>query len=178
MVTGGPDVGNLRVARRATIPNGPAPMRTTLNRREFLAGIAVLPIVTAISAHPKSKAPRPPMTVYKAPSCDCCRKWVTHVEKAGFKVTVKDMDNVDPIKRDVGVPAALASCHTAVVGKYIIEGHVPSDLIDKLLADQPAARGLTIPGMPQSAPGMDIPGQKYTVLLFTADGKTKQYATR
>ena len=133
------------------------------------------PIVTAL---PVTRRARPPMTVYKSPSCGCCKDWVKHVEKGGFKVTVKDLADVNPIKKDMGVPLALASCHTAVVGAYVIEGHVPADLIDKMLAAKPAWRGLTIPGMPQSAPGMDIPGQKYDVLLFTSDGKTKVYASR
>jgi hypothetical protein len=152
-------------------------MNRILDRRNFLAVFAATPIVTALHVRAQKPA-RPPMTVYKSPTCGCCSKWISHVEKAGFKVTVKDLENVDPIKRDLGVPAALASCHTAVVGKYLVEGHVPADLIDKMLAEAPAFRGLTIPGMPQSAPGMDIPGQKYTVLLFTPDGKTKPYATR
>jgi hypothetical protein len=149
-------------------------MTAKLNRREFLIRLAVAPIVTAL---PLSRA-RPPMTVYKSPTCGCCKEWVKHVEKAGFKVTVKDLVDVNPIKKDLGLPLALASCHTAVVGAYLIEGHVPADLIDKLLAEKPKARGLTIPGMPSSAPGMDIPGQKYDVLIFTSDGKTKIYASR
>lgn len=155
-------------------PNG-------LNRREFLirlaaAPLAVAPIVTALPA----RRVRPPMTVYKSPTCGCCKAWVTHVEKAGFKVTVKDMPdaNLAALKKDLGMPQALASCHTAVLGAYLIEGHVPADLIDKLLAEKPAGRGLAIPGMPPSAPGMDIPGTKYDVLLFTSDGKTKVYASR
>lgn len=120
------------------------------------------------------------MTVYKSASCGCCKKWVEHVEKAGFRVTVKDVPdaNLGSIKADLGLPAALASCHTAVVGAYLVEGHVPADLIDKLLAEKPAVRGLTIPGMPASAPGMDIPGTKYDVLAFTVDGKTRVYASR
>ena len=146
-----------------------------VSRREFLVRLAVAPIVTAL---PLPKRARPPMTVYKTPTCGCCKDWVKHVEKAGFKVTSKDLADVNPIKKDLGLPLALASCHTTVVGAYLIEGHVPADLIDKLLAEKPKARGLTIPGMPQSAPGMDIPGQKYDVLLFTTDGKTKIYASR
>jgi len=123
---------------------------------------------------------RPPMTVYKSPSCGCCKNWVAHVQKAGFTVTIKDVADVDPVKRDLGVPAALASCHTAVLGAYVIEGHVPADVIDRLLAEKPAGRGLAVPGMPQSAPGMDVPGSKdhYDILLFTAAGKTSVYAKR
>jgi hypothetical protein len=146
------------------------------NRREFLMRIAVTPIVTAMPA----RRARPPMTVYKSPTCGCCEKWVEYVEKAGFKVTVKHLPDsgMSAIKKDLGVPAALASCHTAVIGAYLIEGHVPADLIDRILAEKPAGRGLTIPGMPASAPGMDLPGTRYDVLLFTSDGKTKVYASR
>ena len=83
------------------------------------------------------------------------------------------------IKRSFGVPAALESCHTARIGKYTIEGHVPADLITRLLAEQPTGRGLTVPGMPFSAPGMDgTPKQAYDVLLFDAAGKTRVYASR
>jgi hypothetical protein len=152
-------------------------MSAPLHRRDFLALFAALPIVSALDFRPKTGT-RPPMTVYKTPTCGCCRDWVKHVEKAGFKVTVKDMDNVDPVKRDLGLPASLAPCHTAVLGRYVIEGHVPADLIDKLLAQKSNARGLAVPGMPRSAPGMDIPGEKYDVLLIAADGKTSVYATR
>lgn len=155
-------------------------MSAFLDRRDFLARFAAVPIVTALGMRPKKlrDQARPRMTVYKTPACGCCGKWVTHVEKAGFKVTVKDVESTDAIRKEMGVPAALGSCHTAIVGKYIVEGHVPADLIDKMLAQQPAARGLTIPGMPASAPGMDMPGQKYDVLLFTSDGKTSVYASR
>lgn len=152
-------------------------MNSALDRRTFLARFAAFPIVTAIAfgARPAAKAP---ITVYKSASCGCCKKWVEHVEKAGFKVTAHDVEDVDKIKRDMGVPAALASCHTAVVGAYLIEGHVPADLIDKLLAEKPKARGLAVPNMPASSPGMDMPGGRFDVLLFQADGKTTVYARR
>lgn len=148
----------------------------SVGRREFLARLAVLPIASGIAV--AQQAPRPTMTVYKSPTCTCCSKWVAHVRKAGFTVVTKDLDDLDAIKKDLGVPGALGSCHTGVVGAYVIEGHVPADLIDKLLAEKPRARGLTIPGMPASAPGMDVPGQPYAVLLFTAEGKTSVYARR
>jgi hypothetical protein len=152
-------------------------MNSLLDRRTFLARFASLPIVTAIAfgAKPAAKAP---ITVYKSATCGCCKEWVKYVEKAGFKVTVHDVEDVDKIKRDMGVPVALASCHTALAGAYVLEGHVPADLIDKLLAEKPAGRGLAVPGMPASAPGMDQPGGKYDVLLFTSDGKSRVYARR
>jgi hypothetical protein len=151
-------------------------MNSSLDRRAFLARFAALPIVTAIAFG--TKPAKAPITVYKSSTCGCCKEWVKHVEKAGFKVTVHDVEDMDKIKRDMGVPAALASCHTAVVGAYLIEGHVPADLIDKLLTEKPAGRGLAVPGMPASSPGMDLPGGKFDVLLFTRDGKSKVYAKR
>jgi hypothetical protein len=155
-------------------------MTLPLDRRGFLTRFAMLPIVTGLELSTRRKAPRPPMTVYKSPTCGCCKKWIEHVEKAGFRVTVKDLPDVSGIKRDMGVPAALASCHTALVGAYVIEGHVPADLIDKLLADKPVARGLAVPGMPGSSPGMDVPGsnEHFDVMLFTAEGKSRVYAKR
>jgi hypothetical protein len=151
-------------------------MNYSMDRRAFLTRFSALPIVTAIAFG--AKPAKAPITVYKSPTCGCCKKWVEHVEKAGYKVTAHDVDDVDKIKRDMGVPPAMASCHTAVVGAYVIEGHVPADLIDKLLAEKPAGRGLAAPGMPPSSPGMDLPGPKFDVLLFTSDGKFKVYARR
>jgi hypothetical protein len=120
------------------------------------------------------------MTVYKEPTCGCCTKWVDHVKDAGFKVTVRDVKDMAPIKKDLGVPAALTSCHTAVVGAYLVEGHVPADLIDKMLAEKASGRGLAVPGMPSGSPGMEVGGTpaRYEVLLFTPDGKTKVFARR
>jgi hypothetical protein len=120
----------------------------------------------------------PPMTVYKSPSCGCCVKWVEYMRKAGFAVTERNVDDVTPIKRERGVPEELYSCHTAVTGDYIFEGHVPADLVQRVLRERPAIRGLAAPGMPQSAPGMDMGHERYQIMSFTRDGKTKRYATR
>jgi hypothetical protein len=91
------------------------------------------------------------------------------------------VSDVDPIKRRHGVPPKLESCHTAIVGGYVIEGHVPADLIDRLLAERPRVVGLAVPGMPPGAPGMDVPGQpaqRYEVLIFDAKGETRVFASR
>jgi hypothetical protein len=157
-------------------------MNSFVNRREFLSRLAAAPIVTGLGIGARQRGARPAMTVYKSPSCGCCGDWVDHVKDAGFKVTVRDIADVDPIKRDLGVPANLGSCHTAVVGPYVLEGHVPADLVDKLLADKPAgARGLAVPGMPIGSPGMEVPGRpadKYDVILFNNDGRTRVFARR
>ena len=122
----------------------------------------------------------PPMTVYKDPNCGCCAEWVSHVRKAGFVVTVRDTADMSSVKASFGVPSALESCHTARVGAYAIEGHVPADLIQKLIREKPVARGLAVPGMPQGSPGMEqgAPKDAYEVLLFDKAGKTRVFASR
>src|SRR3990172_3983402 len=87
------------------------------------------------------------ITVYKSPTCGCCNKWVTHLEQHGFSVAAHDVADVNRVKAQLGVPPTLGSCHTAVVGGYVIEGHVPADLIARLLAQPPAVAGVAVPGM-------------------------------
>ncbi|WP_343866307.1 DUF411 domain-containing protein [Caenispirillum bisanense] len=110
------------------------------------------------------------MEVWKSPSCGCCGGWIDHMKAEGFSVIVHDLDDVTPVKDRLGVEPELASCHTAVIDGYVIEGHVPASDVRRLLAERPKATGLTIPGMPQSAPGMDMPGEPYEVLLFSPGG--------
>jgi hypothetical protein len=162
------------------------------NRRAFLAIAAQLGIASLaglvgardLVAQPSPKRPTivalPPLTVYKDPNCGCCTEWVAHVRKAGFVVTVRDTADMSSVKASFGVPVALESCHTARVGAYAIEGHVPADLIQKLLREQPVARGLAVPGMPMGSPGMEQGSQKdaYDVILFDKAGKTRVYASR
>ncbi|MBK1839286.1 DUF411 domain-containing protein [Azospirillum sp. YIM B02556] len=115
--------------------------------------------------------------VWKAASCECCEGWVRHMRTAGFDVTVHTVDDVTPMKRMAGVPDELASCHTARVGGYVLEGHVPADDVKRLLTERPQARGLAVPGMPQDAPGMDMgSGQPYQVMLFGAAGGPQVFA--
>lgn len=117
--------------------------------------------------------------VYKNAACGCCGKWVEHLRSNGFTPVVHEMDNVDPIREKFGVPKELASCHTAQVSGYAIEGHVPADLIRKLLKEHPKARGLAVPSMVPGSPGMEG-SQKvdYAVLLIKEDGSTTTYAKR
>jgi hypothetical protein len=120
----------------------------------------------------------PVITVYKSPTCGCCKTWVEHVKAAGFTVEVHDLDNLSDIKADAGVPAGARSCHTAIVGGYAIEGHVPAATIQRLLKEKPEVAGLAVAGMPVGSPGMEVPGQaadKYDVLAFKADGSTSVY---
>jgi len=116
------------------------------------------------------------MTVWKSASCGCCGHWVEHMRNAGFSLKVVDVYDVSPIKTEQGVPNDLQSCHTAVIDGYVIEGHVPAPAVTRLLAERPQAKGLAVPGMPQSAPGMDHGNAPYEVVLFgLTGGETKIY---
>lgn len=121
----------------------------------------------------------PLMVVNKNASCGCCKAWVEHMRKAGFTVEVHDLDNLDPVKTRVGIPAGKGSCHTAEVGGYFVEGHVPAADVKRLLALKPDAKGLVLPGMPMGSPGMEMPDgstQPYTVELVQRDGTTSVFA--
>jgi hypothetical protein len=121
----------------------------------------------------------PPVTAYKSPTCGCCAKWVEHLRKAGFDVTVKDVPNVGEVKLANGVPPELASCHTALVGGYVIEGHVPADLVQRLLREKPAITGIAVPGMPMGSPGMEGSyADRYNIVAFEKGGKQRVYASR
>lgn len=119
------------------------------------------------------------VVVHKSPYCGCCGLWIEHMREAGFAVEVRNVDNLNPIKQRVGVPAAKRSCHTAQVGNYFIEGHVPAEDVKRLLVEQPDARGLVVPGMPKGSPGMEVPDgsiDAYTVELVANDGSTSAFA--
>lgn len=117
------------------------------------------------------------MTVYRSPSCSCCGRWLEHMKKNGFAVKDIKTEEMDRIKREQGVPEALQSCHTALVGGYVVEGHVPAGDVAELLKKQPKAAGLTVPGMPMGTPGMEMGAKKdpFAVLEFDKDGKTRVF---
>ena len=142
-----------------------------------IASVAAL--VTAAAAF-STPAPKPiPLVIYKNPACGCCHKWVDYLQANGFQVTVIDTSNMEPIKARYGVSQNLASCHTAKVGGYVIEGHVPADLIQRLVREHPPVAGLTVPGMVAGSPGMEGPNpQHYDVLSFDPSGNTRVYARR
>ena len=155
-------------------------MPRSFSRREFLTrGAAAAAAAAAFPAILGATAATP-MVVYKDPNCGCCKNWVTLMRAAGFEVSVRDTPDVQSIKRRYQVPAALASCHTALVGGYVVEGHVPADLISRLLKEKPKILGLAVPGMPVGSPGMEMGGQKdaYDVLTFDASGKSAVFARR
>lgn len=127
----------------------------------------------------QSAAQATDIVVYKSPSCGCCKKWVSHLEKNGYSIEVHNQYDMSPIKAEYDVPRRLQSCHTAKVGDYVIEGHVPADEIDRLLKEKPQITGLAVPGMPMGSPGMEGPRKDaYDVLSFTKNGKTTVYANR
>ena len=140
---------------------------------------------TATAAGPSADAPAgataalPAMTVRKHPSCGCCSVWIEHVRAAGFPVEALDVEDMATVKRAAGVPDAMASCHTAEVDGYVIEGHVPAEDILRLLRERPPARGLAVPGMPLGSPGMEHPSgvvHPYSVMLVLPDGSTREFS--
>jgi hypothetical protein len=150
---------------------------TSLGRRKLLIAMASLPLAGAAAA----QAPKVLVEVWKDPNCGCCKDWVAHLESSGFAVKVNEHGN-DTMRAKLGIPQKLGSCHTALVGGYAVEGHVPASDIRRLLKEKPVAVGLTVPGMPVGAPGMDGPAygkrrDPYDVLLVLKSGDARVYAS-
>ena len=143
-------------------------MMKSMTRHLFVRILATLPLL-AVSLAP---AAGPQVIVYKTVTCGCCGKWVEHLKAKGFEPVVKDVPSTAEYRRQYGVPDKLQSCHTATVGGYTIEGHVPAADIHRLLKTKPQGKGLAVPGMPLGSPGMEA-GRRdaYSVLLFQADGR-------
>lgn len=141
-----------------------APARTSATART--------PATTAPAQNTANK-----VVVYKSPTCGCCGQWVTYMRNNGFTVEVHDQDDVSPIKQASGVPQALQSCHTAQVGGYVVEGHVPVEAIRRLLRERPQITGIAVGGMVTGTPGMEMGSRKdpYDVMAFTRDGRTSVY---
>jgi hypothetical protein len=121
------------------------------------------------------------VVVYKSPTCGCCKKWVSHLEQNGYTVEVhnESRNTLSSIKAEMGVPDSLQSCHTAKIGGYVIEGHVPADVIARLLKEKPQIKGLAVPGMPMGSPGMEGPRKdSYDILALEESGKTSIYESR
>ncbi|HSN21930.1 MAG TPA: DUF411 domain-containing protein [Usitatibacter sp.] len=146
-------------------------------RRSFLQGAGLaLAFFAASGARAQRVSAPPPVTVYKSPACSCCGGWVAHMRAAGFRVDVKDVEDVTPIKSRLGVPDTLWSCHTAVVDGYALEGHVPAVDVQRLLRERPKMKGLAVPGMVPGSPGMNGPAQRYATIAF-GDGANRTYAS-
>lgn len=122
----------------------------------------------------------PEVTVWRSPSCGCCGDWIAHMRAAGFSVRDVVQPAMHQVKTRLGVPARYASCHTATVGQYLLEGHVPASDVKRLLAEAPEGRGLLVPGMPIGSPGMEVPGRAndaYDVLLLDDTGGVSVFAS-
>ena len=121
------------------------------------------------------------VVVYKSPTCGCCTGWIEHLREAGYSVETVDMTayaDLQAVKGSQGVPSDLGSCHTAVIDGYTVEGHVPGDVIARLLQERPEIKGIAVPGMPIGSPGMEGPNpQPYQVIAFTADGQRSVFET-
>jgi hypothetical protein len=140
-------------------------------RFSFFASLALMACASSAAAAT--------LDVVKTPTCGCCSVWVERMKAAGFTVKVRNVEDTSPIAQAAGVPDRLRSCHTAKIGGYVIEGHVPATDIRRLLAQKPKAVGLSVPGMPAGSPGMEMGGriERYQTVLIQADGKHKVWAT-
>jgi hypothetical protein len=150
-----------------------------MKRRSALAALFSSVGLVAVPAALRAQSPAVLVEVWKSPTCGCCKDWVAHLEGHGFRVKVNDVGNTAARAR-LKVPAKLGSCHTALVGRYAIEGHVPAADIHRLLKERPDAIGLAVPGMPLGSPGMDGPAydnrqDPYDVLLVAHDGSTQVF---
>ncbi len=153
------------------------------SRRRFVQTSLSLLAITALG-HPKigMAAIQPEtVTVWKTPTCGCCKDWVIHLRREGFNVVTNDVPDTAPMRQKLGLPSKYGSCHTALVGGYVLEGHVPAQEVKRLLREKPAAIGLAVPGMPVGSPGMEMPGEMqgvrdaFDVVLVARDGSSRVY---
>ena len=151
-------------------------MPAALTRRLMVGSVIALGAGHAACA--QTPAPRS-LAVYKTPTCACCDGWIAHMRQAGFVATVTLLDDLRPLRLSSGLPDALASCHTGLIGGYLIEGHVPAADVVRLLAERPAAVGLAVPAMPLGSPGMETPGGRrdpFDTLLVLRSGGARVFA--
>lgn len=151
------------------------------SRRQALGALLAGAAALALPAPTRAQGPTILVEVWKSPSCGCCQEWIVHMQQHGFRAKVHDVGNTAARAR-LKVPARLGSCHTAWVGGYAIEGHVPAADIQRLLKERPDAIGLAVPGMPIGSPGMDGPeyGNRrdpFDVLLILRDGSTRVFSS-
>ena len=143
----------------------------------------ILALAACNTTQPKIAATisaEPIIEVFRAPTWGCCGDWIAYMQENGFTVDVKDVENLTAVKTQHQIPAQLQSCHTAIVDGYIVEGHVPVDAIQKLLAERPNIKGLAVPGMPVGSPGMEMEGvapQPFDVIAFDNTGNMEIFAS-
>jgi len=141
-------------------------------RRSVLIG------ATAFAITGRAQAKPAPVMLYKNPGCDCCEGYADFLRKHGFTVTVKETPELDELSRKAGIPSELHGCHTAFHGNYVVEGHVPVEAINKLLAERPRIKGISLPGMPEGSPGMGgTKSAPFTILAIGDDGEAETFAT-
>ena len=146
-----------------------------------LAALLMLATVPGIAAQTQKKPAAPAVDgkVWLTPTCGCCGKWVEHMQASSFKLTREVTTELDAVPERKRVPEQLRSCHTALIGQYLVEGHVPADVVRQLLKEQPKIAGIATPGMPVGSPGMEGPGARpYSIVAFRADGTTYEFARR
>lgn len=137
-----------------------------------LVGAVALQPLGALAASPKDH-----ISVWKTPSCGCCSDWVSHLRSNGFDVVTHDIKDTAPVRKKLGLAEKYGSCHTGLLGAYVLEGHVPPKEIRRLLREKPTALGLAVPGMPAGSPGMEMDNARdaYDVLLLLKDGNSRVY---
>lgn len=142
---------------------------------QSLAAWAVAVLAQPLTALARAETKQ--LTVWKTPTCGCCGGWVTHLRKSGFDVVINDVNDTAPIRKKFGLLDKFGSCHTARLNGYVIEGHVPAQELNRLLAERPVALGLAVPGMPMGSPGMEVGSTRdaYSVLLVLSDGSSRIY---
>jgi hypothetical protein len=143
-----------------------------LTRRSVICAMSVLPVLARKASFAAEALPK--MLVTKDPTCGCCSGWTDHIRAAGFPVEVIETADLNGVKARLGVPRELASCHTAEVAGFVVEGHVPASVVKRLLDQKPDARGLAVPGMPVGSPGMEVKGEDpdlYDAILFGPAGQ-------
>ena len=152
------------------------------SRRQLLGGASAAAVTLLAGAGAAAAKPAlPAMTMYRSPGCGCCLKWAEIARAAGYPVEVVSTDDMMGVKGRLGVPDALASCHTTKVGNFVVEGHVPLAAVARLLRDRPkGVAGIAVPGMPAGSPGMDVHGghggPPIEVFAFVRDGAIKTFA--
>lgn len=148
-----------------------------MKRTATIAAAAML-LVGSLGA--KAQGQQATVEVYKSATCGCCSRWVDHLRSHGFVVRTTDTEKLDELKSTRGIPRQVRSCHTAIVGGYVVEGHVPADDVKRLLKERPALAGIGVAGMPIGSPGMEVPGMKgqpFDVIGFSKDGSTRVFAS-
>ena len=148
------------------------------SRRNLMLALAATPAALLAATAQAAPTKQPDVHVWKSPTCGCCTAWVDHMRKAGFVVNITEVDDTGPTRKRLGMPAKLGSCHTALVGGYVLEGHVPADDVKRLLRNKTAGLGLSVPGMPVGSPGMEMGPRldPYDVLLVQRDGSTSVFS--